>query len=97
MPGLMHDPVRVAARITHRETVFAGMRLQPCECGRCFEGFLGGRFAGRADIERATAMVFGIAGRGVHGQDLVDGQAARPLAVEDAQLVIVAAIMVIWA
>ena len=65
MPRLVHDPVRIAARVTHREAMRAGMRLQPRERGRGLERFLGGRLAGRAhfgdveieDLEGNTELV----------------------------------------
>src|SRR5690349_6016446 len=51
VPRLVHDAVRVAARVAHGETVHARMRREPGEGRRGFEGFLRRRFARRADIE----------------------------------------------
>src|SRR6478672_530346 len=92
MPRLVHDAVRVGARIAHREAEALRVVAQPGEGGRAFERFLGGRFVEGADVERAAGMVFAVAGRGVDGEDLVDGEPTRALALENAELIVVAAV-----
>ena len=68
------------------------MGLQPGEGGRVLEAFLGRRLAGRADVQRVAAVVLAVAGRGVDREDLRQRQPARELALEDAELVVVAAV-----
>src|SRR5690606_18500324 len=45
-----------------------------------------------ADVERESGMVFGISGRGVDREDVLQVLPARALALEDAELVVVAAV-----
>src|SRR5690606_25848343 len=92
VPRLVHDAVRVAARVAHGESVRGRVPRQPVERGRGLERLLRRRLARRADVQRVAAMVLAEARRGVHRQDLGHREAARQLPFEDAQLVVVAAV-----
>src|SRR5690606_32816005 len=58
VPRLVHDPVRIAARIAHREAVPARVPRQPVEGGRGLERLLRRRLARRADVQRVAGVVF---------------------------------------
>ena len=83
--------MQVVARVAHAEAEITSMLLQPCERRGALETFFRGRLASSTDIERATGVVFAVAGRGVDSQDVLDGLAAGELAREDAELIGVAA------
>ena len=70
----------------------AGVLAEPGKGGGGFEAFLGRAVAGRADVQRITAVVFAEAGCRIDLQDLRHALPARQFAFEDAQLVIVAAV-----
>src|SRR5690606_7968630 len=92
VPGLVDDAVPVAARIAEAETELAGAPVQPGEGRGGLEALLGRRFARRAEVQGHAAVVLAVAGRRVHHQDLRQRQSARQLPLENAQLVVVAAI-----
>src|SRR3546814_19916343 len=59
---------------------------EPCKCGRHLEGFVRWRYTARADVDRATAVVFTVTGRCVDHQDFIDRDAARELVADQCSL-----------
>src|SRR5690606_36542499 len=92
MPRFVDDAVRIVAWVAHPETMPGRVPLQPGECRRGFEACLGRRIAGRADVQRQAAVVFAETGCRVDLQYVRDTLAARTLALENSQLVVVAAV-----
>lgn len=88
MPGFVGDAVAIAARIGHHEAEAERVAAQPLERGRLRELFFECCVAWRGEIERATTVVFAVAGCRAHTQDLFDGLAAREFALDDAELVV---------
>src|SRR3546814_11950704 len=50
------------------------------------EGFVEWRYTARADVDRATAVVFTVTGRCVDHQDFIDRDAARELVADQCSL-----------
>src|SRR5690606_40712078 len=87
MPGLVHDAVRIAARVAHREAVIPPPPRQPVERPGRFERFLGWRFARGSDVQRAAEVVLTEARCRGHGDEVGTRQPARQLALENAALI----------
>src|SRR3546814_12186661 len=86
MPGLIQIPLRIPARIRKRKTEMHCLCAEPCKCGRHLEGFVEWRYTARADVDRATAVVFTVTGRCVDHQDFIDRDAARELVADQCSL-----------